>query len=130
MYLLIINNNNRLAYGNDLKTEERNLTLSVFVSRGSKDSLPDSGLTFQQMINTLDKMYFSVTATTIVRESIDEIYNWLVAEIMKVKLQKDMLISGVVTVQLFTGSCDHNRFVFSHFCGRLMIVCVADLYNF
>ena len=52
--------------------------------RGSKGALPDAGLTFQQMINMLDKMYFSVTSTSLVRSSVAEMYNWLVAEIMKV----------------------------------------------
>ena len=36
------------------------------------------------MINMLDKMYFSVTSTSLVRSSVAEMYNWLVAEIMKV----------------------------------------------
>ena len=37
------------------------------------------------MINTLDKMYFSVTATPKLREGIDEIHNLLVVEILKVR---------------------------------------------
>ena len=57
---------------------------SALFFRGSKGALPDAGLTFQQMINMLNKTFFIVTSSSLVRESIAEIYMWLVTEIMKV----------------------------------------------
>jgi Ca2+-binding EF-hand superfamily protein len=49
----------------------------------SKDSLPAGGVGFQEMINILDKTYFTVTSSLAVRDCIVDLYDWMVREVMK-----------------------------------------------